>query len=76
VGEEAPARALLARVHKAATRRHGLALRILHREDATRAVDAGLRRIQVRRVECGVLKPLDLVRHVLLFVGGNMVYEK
>jgi hypothetical protein len=42
----------------------------------TSRVDAGLRRIQVRRVECGVLKPLDLVRHVLLFVGGNMAYEK
>ena len=69
VGEEAPARALLARVHKAAAGGNGLALRVLYREDATRAVDAGLGRIQVRRVECGVVKPLDLVRHVLLLSG-------
>jgi hypothetical protein len=32
-------------------------------------VDAGLGRIQVRHVECGVLKPLDLVRHFLLLSG-------
>ena len=69
VGEEAPARPLLARVHKAAAGGNGLALRVLYREDAARAVDAGLGRIQVRHVECGVLKPLDLVRHFLLFVG-------
>ena len=69
VGEEAPARPLLARVHKAAAGGNGLALRVLYREDAARAVDAGLGRIQVRHVECGVLKPLDLVRHFLLLSG-------
>jgi hypothetical protein len=32
-------------------------------------MDTRLGRIQVRHVECGVLKPLDLVRHLLCLSG-------
>lgn len=58
-GEEAAAVALLARMHEVAAAWHDLALGVLDREDAARAVDAGLRALELGRVELGLLEPAD-----------------
>jgi hypothetical protein len=62
-GEVPPPRALLARVHEAAAARNDLVV-LLHREDAARAVDARLGRLELGRVEGGVLEPVDGAGHL------------
>ena len=58
-GEDAATVALLARMHEVAAAWHDLALGVLDREDAARAVNAGLRALELWRVELGLLEPAD-----------------
>ena len=59
LGKEAAARALLARVDIAAAAGAHDALGILDGEDTAAAVNAGLRGLELGRVEGGVLEPVD-----------------
>jgi hypothetical protein len=61
-GEKAAASALLAWVDIAAAAREDLAISVLDRKDTASTVNAGLRRVQLRRIPRGILVPLDLLR--------------
>jgi len=73
LGKEAPAGALLARVNIAAAAGRHDARGALTREDAAAAVDAGLRRVQARRVKGNLLVPVDGVGHLGLIVRGVII---
>ena len=70
LGEEAAPRALLARVHVAAAARHSISVSILHGVDAAGAMHAGLGRVELGSVKCGVLVPLDLAGHLAFTCKG------